>query len=150
MYNKTRNCPDCNNILEYISYGSYYMANKNNSSCRSCGAIKQGKAISGANNTFYGKLGKDSSNWKGGVISHSSGYKTIYQGPNKRYKLEHRVIFEKYLGRELLLTEVVHHEDENKVNNDIENLILFNNNGDHGKWHHGNKKVEHIKGKDLK
>ena len=69
---------------------------------------------------------------------------------DQKYKYEHRIIFEKYLGRELLDTEVVHHEDEIRDNNDITNLILFNTQSDHRKWHGGNKKVEHIKGKDLK
>jgi len=94
-------------------------------------------------------LGANHPSWKGGVRINSDGYKSIYQG-NGRYKGEHRIIFEKYLGRELLDTEVVHHEDEIKDNNDIENLILFNNTGDHRKWHGGNKTIFHIKGYDLK
>ena len=152
MYNKTRNCPDCNNIVEYNSRKAYYWANKHNCSCRQCGHIKSSKAqigkFSGANHPNFGKFGKDSSGWKGGV-STDKGYVRVYQ-VDQKYKYEHRIIFEKYLGRELLNTDVIHHENEIRNDNRIENLILFNNNGDHRKWHGGNKKVEHIKGKDLK
>ena len=132
MYNKTRVCKDCDDTIVYNSRQAYWTANKHNSSCRSCSQTR-------ANNP----------RWKGGVITHSSGYRQILQGYNT-YKMEHRIIFEKHLGRLLLPDEVVHHEDEIRDNNDITNLILFNNTGDHRKWHGGNKKVEHIKGKDLK
>ena len=37
---------------------------------------------------------------------------------------EHRYIMEQYLGRELTRSEVVHHKDGDKANNDIENLEL--------------------------
>ena len=157
MYHKTRICKDCNEIIVYNSRDSYSKANKHNSSCNPCGNIKIGKTLTGRKlsketrlKMSESKSGANSPHWKGGVYTTSSGYRKIYQGPNKQYKLEHRIIFEKYLGRELLNTEVVHHEDEIKNSNDIMNLILFNSQIDHVKWHGGNKKVEHIKGKDLK
>ena len=165
MYHKTRICKDCNEIIVYNSRDSYSKANKHNSSCNPCGNIKIGKTLtgrklsketrlkmseskSGANHPRYGKNGKNTPGWKGGDM-HVYGYNSVYQ-VDQKYKYEHRIIFEKYLGRELLDTEVVHHEDEIRDNNDITNLILFNTQSDHRKWHGGNKKVEHIKGKDLK
>jgi hypothetical protein len=48
---------------------------------------------------------------------------------------QHRVIAEKILGRLLTESEVVHHEDRNKKNNDPENLIVFATQADHA-WHH--------------
>ena len=36
----------------------------------------------------------------------------------------HRYVMEQYLGRKLLSSEVVHHKDENKTNNHIDNLII--------------------------
>ena len=178
-----RNCKDCGEIIEYNSPQAYYWANKHNSSCRSCGAIKQGKAISGANhpmygkygknnpmygkkhskatrkkiseaqsganNTFYGKLGKDSFNWKGGVRTNQGGYITIYQG-NKKYKREHRIVMEEAMGRLLLPTEIVHHINEIKTDNRIENLMLFKSNSDHISWHKGKRDIKYIYPKEEK
>ncbi|MEA3384967.1 MAG: HNH endonuclease [Thermodesulfobacteriota bacterium] len=43
----------------------------------------------------------------------------------------HRWIMEQHLGRKLLPTETIHHVDENKLNNKIDNLQLFKNSGEH-------------------
>ena len=48
---------------------------------------------------------------------------TGYLKVNGRH--EHRVVAEDVLGRALKPGEVVHHEDQNKMNNDPENLIVF-------------------------
>jgi hypothetical protein len=47
---------------------------------------------------------------------------------------EHRVVMERYLGRPLTSTEIVHHIDENKHNNSLENLELTNR-SDHASHH---------------
>jgi hypothetical protein len=43
---------------------------------------------------------------------------------------------EKHLGRYLTKNEVVHHIDGNIKNNDINNLQLFKNHGEHTKYAH--------------
>lgn len=48
---------------------------------------------------------------------------------------EHRVVAESILGRPLSPGEVVHHEDENKQNNDPSNLIVFPGQADHARHH---------------
>lgn len=52
----------------------------------------------------------------------SQGYKVIGKSSNRIY--EHRKVIQEHLGRELLPTEIVHHIDGNKLNNDISNLVI--------------------------
>lgn len=69
---------------------------------------------------------------------------------------EHRLIFEKHLGRKLTKEEIVHHIDGDKSNNDINNLMLFPTKSVHTKYHYekgdlkikvGENKKELINGK---
>lgn len=52
--------------------------------------------------------------------------------------LEHRYVMSQYLGRLLTKEEKVHHKDENKLNNDISNLELMENEAQHRRKHHPN------------
>ena len=51
------------------------------------------------------------------------------------YVKEHRLIVEKKIGRYLTKEEVIHHMDEVRDNNDIDNLMIFPNSSQHTKWH---------------
>jgi len=79
-------------------------------------------------------------NLKGGRSKNQYGYILIYrpEHPLKNhagYIFEHRLIMEKYLGRYLTKDEVVHHINKNVEDNRIENLMLFECNGKHQKYH---------------
>lgn len=49
----------------------------------------------------------------------------------------HRLNAEKKLGRTLKSTECVHHIDEDKFNNELDNLMVFKTNADHSAFHKG-------------
>lgn len=53
---------------------------------------------------------------------------------------EHRVVAERVLGRELGPGEVVHHEDQDKMNNNPDNLIVFPSQAVHARHH----KLDHL------
>jgi len=60
------------------------------------------------------------------------------------YVPQHRYVVERDLGRYLLPSEVVHHKDLDKTNNDRDNLLLFDSQGDHVRFHNYNYPSEDI------
>ena len=100
---------------------------------------KQGK-YDGRNNPNYGKYGKYASNWKNGKVKNSKGYVLVLKPNhplvnNNGRVYEHRLVMEKYLERYLKFEEVVHHINNIKDDNRIENLMLFKNKSEHQKFH---------------
>ena len=76
--------------------------------------------------------------WKGGSYVDKDGYRMIRVGT--WYRKEHRVIMEGLIGRKLKRREVVHHWDENRLNNAPENLCLFRSQSAHMSLHqHANR-----------
>lgn len=81
-----------------------------------------------------GKFGNKNSCWRGGQVD-LDGYIGIlrpdHPHANNGYVYEHRLVFEKFIGRYLTTKETIHHVDHNKQNNDKTNLLYF----PHGIWH---------------
>ena len=78
--------------------------------------------------------------WKGGKIIGSGGYTYIRNPDHPRakktgYVREHILIAENALQRPLQKDEVIHHINEVKSDNRIENLYLFSSHSDHMKYH---------------
>jgi len=92
--------------------------------------------------------GKNNSNWKGGRHKNNGGYIIIWIESTspffkmmsyKNYIKEHRLIMAQYLKRCLEKWEVVHHINEMKDDNRIENLELMTAN-EHNSVSHKRKK----------
>lgn len=71
-----------------------------------------------------------------GISKNREGY--IREYVDGKYKMQHRLVMERYLGRELRPDEVVHHKDHDKTNNNIENLELLTN-SEHTRLHNYEK-----------
>ena len=95
------------------------------------------------------RRGEKSPTWKTGRHKDSHGYIRVWLDStspfvkmamgNRNYILEHRLVMAEHLGRCLTSKEKIHHKGikypvdsiENKQDNRIENLELYNGNGEH-------------------
>lgn len=73
--------------------------------------------------------------WEGHKTNHGGGYVVIRHPETNKQVLEHRYVMEKHLKRKLKPTEDVHHINEDKTDNRIENLHLFKSRADHSYYH---------------
>ena len=120
--------------------------------CSSCGErIKTGekcRSCSHKNKTFNeavrnrmrrNKLGTYNPNWNGGRKTKSGYFQVLSPShpfaDSRGYVQEHRLNVEKKIGRYLTPEEVVHHIDFNRGNNNIDNLMLFESDKAHQKFH---------------
>mgnify|MGYP003642688215 CR=1 FL=1 len=112
-------CDFCNKEVE-ISLREIYKSRKRThhgkDACFKCGQRESGK-LRRKGNTLIG-----------------DGYFASYNEEGNRI-LEHRQLIENQLGRPLLEREVIHHIDGNKLNNNIDNLILCDNSSLHRQIH---------------
>jgi len=100
--------------------------------------IKKRYDLSSDNLPHY--FGENNPAWVGGKFQRDDGYIMIWNSEKQDYELEHRVMMEDHLNRKLETYEHVHHKNEIKNDNRIDNfeIQLIQN---HIKHHH--------KGKDL-
>lgn len=88
---------------------------------------------------YFGESREKNFNWKGGRFINDAGYIMIRQpehpfANNIGYVREHRLIMEQHIGRYLKREEIIHHRNEVKTDNRIENLEIINK-SDHARKH---------------
>lgn len=83
--------------------------------------------------------GKNNHKWNGGITTHPDGYTLVKNREHphsdpRGYVYEHRLVMEEFLGRFLTSEEYVHHLNEDKTDNRIENLTILSP-AEHTKMH---------------
>lgn len=136
IYPIEKKCQYCNNI--FLVYNKNRLDNA--IYCSSSCACKSRRESGDLKRKTPYPTGDKSYNYKGGSIN-SQGYKLIRvpghpHAQKSGYIREHRIVMEKHLGRYLLPTEDVHHINENKLDNRIENLELLESRSEHIRKYH--------------
>lgn len=94
---------------------------------RNCASVSKGKMS-------VQWMSKKRNHWKGGVRLDLEGYVRIYDPATRKYLRLHRVIANARNG------EIVHHKNENKKDNRMENLEILSA-GHHSKIHNLKKLI---------
>jgi hypothetical protein len=87
--------------------------------------------------------------WAGGRKKDRLGYVLVFMPGHPQanccgYIYEHRLVMEAHLGRALLPSERVHHINEKRDDNRIENLMLFASTTDHLRFHREERSMIHV------
>jgi hypothetical protein len=133
-------CPQCGKSFTadrtrqiYCSRPCQYEAKKCPAvkKCAHCGEPFERRAALAARTTYCGRACFFAARPHATITAR--GYREVRV--DGRYIQEHRSVMEQALGRPLLSSEVVHHKDSNKLNNDISNLELLPGQSEHMQTH---------------
>jgi hypothetical protein len=93
--------------------------------CTVCGRAALAKGLCGAHYAKWKRWGDPTKSFvpKGHVSR--GGYKMVFHPRLGIAVLEHRLVMEQHLGRDLLEHETVHHKNGNRLDNRLENLELW-------------------------
>lgn len=121
----------------FARYVAPYHIRRGASTNEYCSRTCKGKSLSGARHPM----------WKGGRILEADGYVLIHrpEHPHAKsggYVFEHRLVMEAHLGRILDPKEVVHHENEIRNDNGIENLKLYPSNAEHKRDDYAHREID--------
>lgn len=136
-------CPQCREVFEV--YPSRFKRMRKPHCSMLCYAKTQSARKMGKNNPNWGKrkFRENNPNWKGGTRLQGKGYTWVLKHEHPAadaygYVSRARFVMEEHIGRYLQKGEIVHHIDEDKQNDNIGNLMLLKNLGEHVTLH--NKK----------
>lgn len=144
---RTKNKEFCSSKCQYIGKS---IKHRNTITCSECGKVfTRIKGKSTAETAFCSRKCRNlfesgSIIYNNGELEKISTIKKKYKNKgvgNGKIKLEHRLIMEEYIGRELAKDEIVHHIDGNKFNNDISNLQILTR-SEHMKLHMNMRKEQ--------
>lgn len=124
---------------EFITYPSKIKLGRGKYCSKECCLKVTNKILEENGKKTRFKKGQDTWNRKPFVLTGNKKYRMIYKpehplATKKGYVREHRLIMEKHLKRYLTKEEVVHHIDEDILNNNIDNLELLSG-SEHRKKH---------------
>lgn len=136
---KNVECPVCHKKFHLQKHRT--MDGSTHCCSKECDLVLRKYRMSGERNHQYGLKGKLNASWKSDKKITNYGYKKerVWDHPYHDcdgFVFEHRLLAEKYLASEDQLIEingkkyldknyVVHHLDENKLNNDLSNLLIM-------------------------
>ncbi len=124
-------CDNCGKTIKV--YGRRAQALKFHFCNRDCSRDHQSKRMAELNRQLNPERMTEETRAKLREAHKDSGTGKTYAKTYGRHT--HRVVAEQMLGRPLKKGEVVHHIDGNKRNNDPTNLMIFENQAAHAKFH---------------
>ena len=121
-------CEDCKKLRTV--YRNAALTSKSEHPCRACSNVRNGVNKRGKGSPLKGtfkepkKVGNTYTNYHGYVEVWLGRQASVAYGRKDGYVAVHRKVMQDAIGRPLEDSEIIHHIDNDKMNNDISNLCL--------------------------